>query len=261
MAEMLFDTLDQLPEELREFGKARDDGKVVVNLVPKVKVDEFREKNIALSRDNEQFSSKINKLSKLVGEDEDKFVDELAELRKTKQLVDDGKLSQSEKIEEVLAERTKKMRETHEEELRRLANESSKWKGEYDTVTDLLKGVKVDSYIRAAIHDPKSGARSEAESHILLEARKVFKIEGDKIIPKNGDSTIYGNDGASPMSPVEWMKTLQKQMPYLFKESNGGGANGGGMSGFGNLTKDDIAALTPAQKLALANKQKLQGKK
>lgn len=261
MAEMLFDALDQLPEELREFGKTRDDGKVVVNLVPKVKVDEFREKNIALARDNEHFATKVSKLSKIVGEDEDKFSEELVELRKTKQLVDDGKLSQSEKIEEVLTERTKTMRETHEQELRRLASESSKWKNDYETVTEQLKGVKVDNYIRAAIHDPKSGARAEAESHILLEARKVFKIEGDKIIPKNGDSTIYGNDGASPMSPVEWMKTLQKQMPYLFKESTGGGAAGGGMSGYGNLTKDDIAALTPAQKLALANKQKLAGRK
>jgi len=254
MAEMLFDTLDQLPEELREFGKARDDGKVVVNLVPKVRVDEFREKNIALAKDNETFTARLAKLSKHVGEDEDKFVNELTELRKTKQLVEDGKLAESGKVEEVLAERTKKMRENYEEELRKLAGESSEWKRNFSDVTEQLKGVQIDNYIRAAIHDAKSGARPEAENHILLEARKVFKIDGDKIIPKNGDATIFGSDGASPMSPLEWMKSLQKNLPYLFKESNGGGANGGGLAGYGNMTKDDINNLSALQKLELANR-------
>lgn len=256
MAEIIFDVIEQLPEELHSEAKKREDGKYVINLVPKARVDDFREKNIKLSQDNETITSRLNKLSKLVGEDEEKFANELSELRKVKQRVDDGELSGSEKIEEVLSERTKKMRETHEEELRRLASEGSTWKNNFESVTEQLKGVQIDNYIRAAIHDPKSGARPEAESHILLEARKVFKIDGEKILPKNGDSTIYGSDGATPMSPVEWMKALQKNMPYLFKESNGGGANGGGMSGFGNLTREDIAKLSPLQKLELANKQK-----
>jgi hypothetical protein len=254
MPEFLFDVLEQVPEELHTEAKKRDDGKYVLNLVPKTKVDEFREKNIDLAKANETAAAQLAKLSKVVGEDPDKFVSELQELRKTKQRVDDGTLSESGKIEEVLAERTKKMRETHEEELRRLASEGSTWKNQYETVTDQLKGVQIDNFIRSAIHDPKSGARAEAESHILLEARKVFKIDGEKIIPKNGDSTIYGSDGATPMSPVEWMKTLQKQMPYLFKESNGGGANGGNMSGYG-MTKEELNKLSPMQRLELANKK------
>jgi hypothetical protein len=254
MAEIFFDTIEQLPEELQSEAKKNADGKIVINLVPKARVDEFREKNIALSKDNETFTARIAKFSKFVGEDEDKFIDELSDLRKTKQLVEDGKLSESGKIEEILAERTKKMRENHEEELRRLATDASEWKKNFGDVTEQLKGVQVDNYIRSAIHDPKSGARPEAESHILLEAKKVFKIDGDKIIPKNGDSTIYGADGASPMSPIEWMKQLQKQMPYLFRESNGGGANGGQLTGYGNMTKDDLMKLSPQQRLELANK-------
>jgi hypothetical protein len=254
MPEFLFDLLDQVPEELHTEAKKRDDGKYVLNLVPKTKIDEFRERNITLAKEHETAAAQLAKLSKVVGDDPDKFVTELQELRKTKQRVDDGTLSESGKIEEVLTERTKKMREAHEEELRRLATEGSTWKNQYETVTDQLKGVQIDNYIRSAIHDPKSGARAEAESHILLEARKVFKIDGEKIIPKNGDSTIYGQDGATPMSPVEWMKTLQKTMPYLFKDSNGGGANGGNQSGYG-MTKEELNKLSPMQRLALANKK------
>jgi hypothetical protein len=256
MPEFLFDVIEQVPEELHAEAKKRDDGKFVLNLVPKVKIDEFRENNVKLAKEKDDLAKRVEKLAKVVGDDEDKFVAELKELRTTKQRVDDGTLSESGKIEEVLSERTKKMRETHEEELRRLANEGSTWKNQYETVTEQLKGVQIDNFIRSAIHDPKSGARAEAESHILLEARKVFKIDGEKIIPKNGDSTIYGSDGATPMSPVEWMKSLQKTMPYLFKESNGGGANGGNMTGYG-MTREELNKLSPMQRLELANKKAL----
>lgn len=253
MADFLFDVLEQIPEELHNEAKKREDGKYVLNLVPKVKIDEFRENNVELAKAKEALAKRVEKYAKVIGEDETKFLEELTELRKMRQRVADGDLSESNKIEEVLSERTKKMREAHEDELRRLAGEGSTWKNQYETVTEQLKGVQIDNYIRSAIHDPKSGARGEAEPHILLEARKVFKIDGDKIIPKNGDSTIYGSDGATPMSPVEWMKTLQKQMPYLFKDSNGGGANGSGMSSYG-MTREELNKLSPMERLMLANK-------
>jgi hypothetical protein len=257
MPDFIFDTLDQVPEELHSDAVKREDGKVVLNLVPKKKIDEFREKNIAQAKDLETFASKIAKLSKYVGEDEDKFINELEDLRTTKQKVLDGKLSESSQIEDVLSERTKKMRETYEEEIRGSKVVYKDLEGKFDEVVNQLKNTRIDSYIQNAINDPKSGARTEAASHILLEARKVFKIEGDKIIPKDeGGLTVYGSDGTSPMSPVEWLKGLQKTLPYLFKESNGGGASGGGLSGYGNMTKADVAALSPRERLALANKAK-----
>lgn len=260
MPEFLFDAIEQVPEELHTEAKKREDGKFVLNLVPKVKIDEFREKNIALAKENETFTARFAKLSKVVGDDDDKFLADLTDLRKTKQLVDDGKLAKSEEVETVLAERTKKMREAYEEDIRKTKTDYNGLESQYNEVVTQLKNNRIDSFIQSAINDPKSGARVEASPHIILEARKVFKIDGDNIIPKNGDLTIYGSDGASPMTPTEWLKGLQKQLPYLFKESNGGGANGGGQSGYGNMTKDEIAKLSPMQKMELANKNKVLGR-
>lgn len=254
MPVILFDTLEQIPAELHDFTKTNEAGKIEINLVPKVKIDEFRENNTKLAKDKETLSEQLAKLSKFTGDDVDAFTAELEDLRKTKQLVNDGKLSKSDEIEKVLTDRTQKMRESHEEENRKAKVEYFNLEKQYNEVVEHLKNNKVESFVQAAINDPKSGARLEASPHILIEAKKIFKVEGDSILPKDAaGSTVYGNDGTNPMTPIEWLKGLQKTMPYLFKESAGGGANGSQSSGYGNLTKDEFNKLPASKRLEIAN--------
>ena len=57
-------------------------------------------------------------------------------------------------------------------------------------------------------------------------------------------NVVYGKDGTSPMSVIDWTTGLKKQAPHLFQGSQGGGAQG---SGKGNV---DTSKLTSAQKIA-----------
>ena len=81
MPDFLFDNVEQIAEELRGDAKKNDAGKFVLNLVPKTKLDEFRENNIKLSKERDDLSKVVAKVLPIVGEDADKFAEELAALR------------------------------------------------------------------------------------------------------------------------------------------------------------------------------------
>jgi hypothetical protein len=71
----------------------------------------------------------------------------------------------------------------------------------------------------------------------------------------DGEAIIYGADGATPMTPDEWLAKLRDSAPYFCKNSNGGGATGNqGNKMFGGMSKEDFNKLSGAQKLALARK-------
>jgi hypothetical protein len=89
----------------------------------------------------------------------------------------------------------------------------------------------------------------------------VFKVDANgQLVAKDGDAIIYGADGATPMSPSEWVRgKLREQAPYFYKNSSGGGATGGGTAGdakFGGMAEAEFRKLAPEKKLALANKMK-----
>ena len=56
MPEIVFESLDKVPEGLREHAK-EEEGKVKVNVVPKNKLDEFRETNIKLAQERDSLKS------------------------------------------------------------------------------------------------------------------------------------------------------------------------------------------------------------
>jgi hypothetical protein len=101
---------------------------------------------------------------------------------------------------------------------------------------------------------PDSGVRPEALPDVLERAYRLYKVENGALIPKQGEATIFGANGADPMSPAEWLVKLRDQAPHYFK-GNGGGGAAGGREGekLGGFSHAEIAKLSPEAKLALAN--------
>jgi hypothetical protein len=257
MPDFTFNTADEIPEELRGEAKKNDAGKFVLNLVHKIKLDEFRENNVKVSKERDDLLKKFGLVSTIVGEDPEAFQKEVDELRKMNQQVKDGKLKASDDIEKVLTDRTSTMRKTFEEQAQINAKELAKAKDEIASLTGELKKINIDRSITAAVLDEKSGALHEALPHILSEAYKVFIVEnsGD-IVPKNGDAIIYGADGATAMTPTEWLHKLREKHSYLFKNSAGGGASGNKDPRFGGLSQEAWNKLSPEAKLRIANGSK-----
>lgn len=257
MPELIFDSLEQIPEGLREGAKTNDAGKVVIKVVPQVKLDEFRDNNIKVVKERDDALALANKAREIIGGDDfDAFASSLGELRTTAQRVKDGELVANKSLEDALAERTAKMREDLQGEISRHAQEAKAWKDKHGLTDKKLRQTYVDRALTDVVLDETSGVHPKALPDLLKRAYDIFEVSDEgKLTPKRGEATIYGGDGVTPMSPKEWISSLKDEAPYFFKGSNGGGANGGEGKSINGMTQAEIAKLDPMARLAIANNE------
>lgn len=249
-----FNSIDEVPAELREFAKTDDDtGKVGVNVVPNAKLVEFREKNIDLSKQLEAVSPILDRVKKIAGDDLDSFESDLAGLRDISRRVQDGELKTDDQIENAVQDRIKVIRDGYENNSKAQAKEVNELNGRVATLTERLNRTVIDKEVTAAVL-ADSGINTTAIPDILQRSYGVFKIEDGKLVAKDGDATIFGANGADSMTPTEWLVKLRDQAPHYFKGNAGGGAAGGKEEKIGGMTAAQIAQLSPLQRLELANK-------
>jgi len=255
MPKINFASMDEVPEDLREVAQ-EENGAVTVHVVPKTKLDEFRENNIALAKERDELKDFRSRLSGAVGEkDPDTFLEELRGLRETAQKVQDGQLSASEDIQKMVDERVAQMRSDYEEQLRAANGEKNKLNTALQEADQRYRRTLVDRAVTDAVLTPNSKARPEALPDIMSRAYEVFEVQEDgRLIPKAGQATLYGADGTAPMTPAEWLDSLRRTAPYFFKDSAGGGAAAGNDAGLGGMSRADFDKLSPSEKLKIANR-------
>lgn len=250
MPEITYDTLDAVPEGLREYAKEVDGGKVAVSVVPKAKVDEFRENNIKLNQERESLIGRVQTYSSVIGEDFDQFKQELDDLRAVKRRVENKELVENGSLDEALAKRTTEMRTGYESQIAEKTKELDAWRKQVEQIQSKFNRSLIDRAVTDAVLNPKSGVNPSALPDILSRAYNTFRVEGEgAVVPYSGDSKLIGADGMSAMTPHEWLSKMRESAPYFFKESTGGGAGSGstpGGSEFGASKKSDLK--TPADK-------------
>lgn len=253
-----YDSLDAIPEGLKEFAKPDETtGKVTVNVVASVKLDEFRTKNIELSKQIEQAGPVLARVKEMVGDDFDAFERDVEGLRQISKRVQDGELKTNDQIEQAVKDRIDAVKSGYEENAAALRRQVKEVNEKALTFEQRLHRNQIDGEVTKAVIHPDSGVRPEALPDILSRAYSLFKIEDGKPVPKQGEATIYGADGASPMSASEWIIKLRDEAPHYFRGNFGGGASGGKDGDrYGGMSKTDYDKLTPMQKLTIANSKK-----
>lgn len=219
------DTLEGLDATIAALYEQAADGAYYLSVdgaVDKAKLDEFRNNNVKLLKDLEKFKDvDPAKYQELLA---------LAKKQQEKQLIDAGE------IDKVVEQRVGEMKSTYENQLKTLTEQNS-------VAQRQLESLLIDNAVRDAA--VKSGVQPTAVDDVLLRAKATFKIKDGNAVPVDAQgNVVYGKDGTSPMSVVDWTTGLKKQAPHLFQGSQGGGAQG---SGKGNV---DTSKLTPAQKIA-----------
>lgn len=246
------ESLDGVPEELHSYyPKDEKSGKYylsVEGLVPKAKLDEFRQNNINLAREKDRLNNDLETLKTQYGE---VTPDDVAGMKKTLESIKDKKVLDDEGIEALVEKRLSTVRMEHEnaakardKRIQDLQQESDQWSSKFRrTVID------------RAISDAalKAGARPQAVADVVLRGQSMWTLnEQGKPIAKSSDTDImYGKDGTSPLTPVEWMDILKQEAPHFFESSAGGGAPGspngtGGSSKIKVRFKSDLK--TPGEK-------------
>ena len=199
--------LDDVPEAVRTLYKA--DGEEFVldaeGIVPKERLDEFRDNNILLQK----------QLEKLKDIDPVKHR-ELMELQRE---VEEGKLLKAGKIEEVVNSRVGAMK-------RALEEERDGYKTRAESSESQLSVLLIDSAVRNEAL--KLGVVSTALDDVVLRARTVYKMkDGAAVLHNDKGEVVFGRDGKTPMPMADWVVALKKTAPHLFASSQGGGAGGG----------------------------------
>jgi hypothetical protein len=250
MPELIYEAADQVPEALKTIA-AEKDGKWIANVVPKAELDDFRNRNVAVSKERDNLTGVIGRLTTDVGFDPEKiddFVTQYGEFRDTHQQVADGKLVKDTSLAAAVEAKTGEMKRSYEGQLSGLTTKVGDLTKENEGLKLNLNRSIVDREVMMAINDPKTGALPEATRHILREAYDTFVVEDGKLVAKDGDNVLYGSDGATPMKPEEWLLKLQESNPFFFKQASGGGAGGGGGPA-GTLSAAEIAAMSPEERM------------
>ena len=219
------DTLEGLDAAIAALYEQGADGAyylLVDGAVGKDKLDEFRNNNVKLLKDLEKFKDvDPAKYQELLA---------LAKKQEEKKLIDAGE------IDKVVEQRVGEMKSTYEGQLKTLTEQNS-------VAQRQLESLLIDNAVRDAA--VKSGVQPTAVDDVLLRAKATFKIKDGNAVPVDTQgNVVYGKDGTTPMSVVDWTTGLKKQAPHLFQGSQGGGAQG---SGKGNV---DTSKLSSAQKIA-----------
>uniref|UniRef100_A0AB74UM91 Capsid and scaffold protein n=1 Tax=Caulobacter phage BL57 TaxID=3348355 RepID=A0AB74UM91_9VIRU len=258
MPVLSYDTLDLVPEGLREYAKQVDGSdKFQVNVVSANKIDEFRDNNIKISKERDSLLAEVETLRPLVGEDPAAFAAQLEELRSIAQRVKDGDLKEGRALEEALQKRTEEMRKQYDERLQATGKERAAWQSKHDELERRYKQSLVSNAITAAAMAQGSGVDPAALNDVVRSGLDVFRADDQgRLTPYVGDAPLYGADGVTPMTAKEWLAKLKEEKPYFFLDSRGGGAGGDKTKTVHGHTAERLKGMSAAERLAAANGEK-----
>jgi len=229
-----YKSADDIPSELAGF-YTEQDGEFVLQvdgLVPKTTVDEFRSNNIKLTKE-------LAKLQENYGGVD---LQEYQELKMERQKLADQELIEAGKLDELLSQRTERLRTDYESRFEKMQREAQEALDKASGYENQFNTMIVENQLKDAAL--KNGVRPEAIADVLARGQSVWKrTETNSIAAFDGDTPSYGKKGTNPLTVDEWFEGLQEQAPHLFKTSTGSGAAGGAGSQGRRLSRFDQDAL------------------
>ena len=230
-------SLDDVDDKYHDLYEENDKGEFVLDVEDgdfKTKIKEFRDNNNDLKKQIETAQKQMESFKDV---DPEKYKSMQKELLtyKDKTLLDEGK------VEELLEQRTERMRNEYTDKFKKLEDIAAQNEASAQKYQVQLSKIAVNDAVMKGIALSKAVIRAGASEDLLSRAAKVWSIDEEgKIRAKDSAGHIlYGLDGKDPLTTEEWVAGLHKDAPFLFEASKGGGAPGGG-DGDGDPTRISI---------------------
>ena len=154
---------------------------------------------------------------------------------------EEAKLIAAGKIDEVLDKRTERLRADVDKQIK-AAKERA------DKAEAFSNKFRIEFWGCNPCSSLKAGALPEASDDLILRAKGTFQLndEGEAVaVDANGD-VLFGKDGKTPLSPLEWAESLKETAPHLFPRAEGTGAGGHKPNGGGSLKRSEMSASDKA---------------
>lgn len=187
----------------------------------RTRIDEFRQNNVELNEKLKKFDGK----KVLSAEDQQEF-DRLIQQQAD---IDDKKLIDAGKIDELLANRTEQMRTDFEARIESLNNSLTGSKESEGKAVGRLSGVLIRSEVSKLLNDQGIVPVQGAIDDIYTRAQSIWRANDEGVLHAvNGKGDpIYGGEGKE-LTLAEWGQSLVKDAPFLFAKNDGTGGDGSG---------------------------------
>jgi hypothetical protein len=202
--------ISTVPETFRNEYEARDgkyylkiDGEIPAVSELQVKLAEFRDNNIGLTRKVQELETNAARFKDVDPAKYNEYKTKIEEFEKT------GGIKSAEDVRAKIAEAVTPLQQE-------LAN-MRKEKQEAD---DRIKRQAIESNLRDVA--TKAGVHDSAVRDFITRGLGVFNLEGKAM---SGDTPLFSKkDVTKGLSMEEWAASLAAEAPHLFKPSHGGGA-------------------------------------
>ena len=234
MLKSLYDTLDAIPEILREHAQEKD-GKFVLDIegmIQRKDLDEWRTNNRNLKREL------------------DTLKPQLADLQ--------------EKYKDIDLEDYARVKAGTGDVQKQIADVEKRLKAQFDTNVAQERSARAAAEAKfhlaqisnaVTLIAPKVGIQDTAIEDVQARAMRTFSMVDGAMVAMKGDEPIYSEkEPAKLLSIEEWAGGLAKDFPHYFKSSSGGGAGGG--AGGRRMNGQQVIPMSD-QKSFLANLEKI----
>lgn len=139
-----------------------------------------------------------------------------------------------------LNKRTEMMRRDSETKLQAIQRQNEDAQKKITEMEEQRKQFTIDTKVREAA---AKYVQPEMMDYVTRMGRETFTFEddGNLVIRDRDGSLKLGRDGASPMTPEEWLLMMKDKMPYIFQPSAGSGATSSNKGRSGVKYKEDLS--------------------
>lgn len=152
------------------------------------------------------------------------------------------------KIDEVLNRRTERMQADWQKKVDAEKTRALKLEAK---ANKLAARATSEAIIKAAT---KAGALPEAAEDIVLRAQGAgwtINDEGE-VVAMRDNEIIFGKDGKTALTPLEWAESLREAAPHLWPRAQGSNAPGNSRA---NAQGADLSQMSPEARLTYARSQ------
>jgi len=185
----------------------------------KAKISEFRDNNIKILKEKEEMKKQVEELSKKM---EGVDLEEYRTLKETKEKIADEDLKKKGNLEEIVEQRTKRMKGDYDNQIKALQTKISEADRSQAQVLSEFKKVKIDNEIQLQVS--KVGTpQKDALTDILNRGRMLFQLDENfqAVAFDQQGGVVPGKDGINPLTIKEWAENLPNEYPHLFVGSEG----------------------------------------
>ena len=223
MLQSVIETPDAIPEGMAEHYEEQD-GRFVLKVdghVPKTRVDEFRNNNIKLMKQNEELQSKVSQY-------DDFDLEQAREALRFKEDVEKQNLMDKGQYEELLKKEIAQLEKQHGKQILQLQENVENAQKELSNKQRLLNQNVIDRGVQETL-DNKPMLTTTARMLLMDRAKSMFTVDNTgKIIATDDDNNVrYAKNGVDLYGISDYIEDYildYQNDPSFVKPSTGGGA-------------------------------------